>query len=310
MPPDITLRQLTYFSTLVDAGQYRRAARSLGISQPSLSLQIAALEKAVGARLLERRRSGLILTPEGRDVSEMVTRILREVEALTLYASPMRDNMTGTLRLGSTPTIGPYLLPRVLRRLHDRFPGLKLAIRDGAPRELVEDLAAGRYDLILTQLPVGRDDIRVAPLFREPLHVALDPAHRLAGVTQVRQADLAGEVMLSLSSGYALHRQVQALCDSAGARLSTEFEGTSLDALRQMVSLGMGITLLPALYVASEVRATGADVVTRPLRPAMHRNVGLAWREASGTPLAIDRFADLTRQVVRDEMGGILHPST
>ncbi|MCE8536186.1 hydrogen peroxide-inducible genes activator [Ruegeria pomeroyi] len=308
MPPDITLRQLTYFSTLVAAGQYRRAARSLGISQPSLSLQIAALEKAVGARLLERRRSGLILTPEGRDVSEMVARILREVEALTLYASPMRDNMTGTLRLGSTPTIGPYLLPRVLRQLHRQYPRLKLAIRDGAPRDLVEDLAAGRYDLILTQLPVGRDDIRVAPLFREPLELAVDPAHRLAGVPQVRQADLAGETMLGLSPGYALHGQVQGLCETAGARLSTEFEGTSLDALRQMVSLGMGITLLPALYVASEVRATGADVTTRPLRPAMHRTVGLAWRTATGTPPAIDRFIQLTRQVIHDEMSGILQP--
>ncbi|SDD76975.1 hydrogen peroxide-inducible genes activator [Ruegeria marina] len=310
MPPDITLRQLTYFSTLVAAGQYRRAARSLGISQPSLSLQIAALEKAIGARLIERRRSGLILTPEGRDVSELVARILREVDALTLYTSPMRDNMSGTLRLGSTPTIGPYLLPRVLRQLHRQFPKLKLAIRDGAPQELTEDLVAGRYDMILTQLPVGRDDIKVAALFREPLELAVDPDHRLAAAGQVRQFDLAGETMLSLSPAYALHRQIQVLCQNAGAHLSTEFEGTSLDALRQMVSLGMGITLLPALYVASEVRARQADVTTRPLRPAMHRTVGLAWRAASGKPPAIDRFTDLMRQVIREEMSNVLLPVT
>lgn len=308
MPPELTLRQLTYFSTLVAAGQYRRAARSLGISQPSLSLQIAGLEKALGAQLLERRRSGLILTPEGRDVSEIVARILREVEALALYSSPMRDNMSGTLRLGSTPTIGPYLLPRVLRQLHKRFPRLKLAIRDGAPRELTEDLVAGRYDMILTQLPIGREDITVAPLFREPLELAIDPDHGLNGAARIRQSDLAGETMLSLSPAYALHRQIQDLCQNAGARLSTEFEGTSLDALRQMVSLGMGITLLPALYVASEVRPPRADVLTRPLRPAMHRTVGLAWRTASGTPPAIERFTDLTRQVIREELADILMP--
>lgn len=301
MPNDITLRQIRYFAALSAAGQFRRAARRLGISQPSLSLQIAALEETLGTRLTERRRSGLILTPAGRDVSKLADRILREVDALKLYASPMQSDLSGTLRLGSTPTIGPYLMPRVLRRLHDAHPALKLAIRDGAPRDLTEELAAGRHDMILTQLPVRDDDIRVRPLFREPLLLAVARDHRLAGRDRAAKSDLRGEVLLGLSPGYALHRQAADLAEETGAMLSEEFEGTSLDALRQMVSLGMGVTLLPSLYVRSEVQHPDTDVAVIGFRPPMLRTIGLAWRAASGAPPAFARFGDVIRQVVGDE---------
>ncbi|MEY8839135.1 LysR family transcriptional regulator, partial [Cribrihabitans sp. XS_ASV171] len=147
---EITLRQIRYFTALSETLQYQRAARLLGISQPSLSLQIAALEESLGTKLLERRRSGLILTPEGREVAAQTRRILREVEALKLLARPMQADLSGTLRLGSTPTIGPYLLPRVLRRIHREHPDLKLIIRDGAPQDLAEELAGGHHDVILT----------------------------------------------------------------------------------------------------------------------------------------------------------------
>lgn len=131
--PEITLRQLRYFAVLSSVLQYRGAARQLGISQPSLSLQIAALEKALDTRLVERRRSGLILTPAGRDTAAQAKRILQDIERLSQTAGTSGNALEGTLRLGSSPTIGPYLLPRVLRRLHQSFPDLKLVIRDAPP---------------------------------------------------------------------------------------------------------------------------------------------------------------------------------
>ncbi|MBE1282637.1 MAG: LysR family transcriptional regulator [Rhodobacteraceae bacterium] len=299
--PDITLRQIRYFQVLSATLQYRRAARQLGISQPSLSLQIAALEEAVGAKLLERRRNGLILTPVGRDAAAQAEKVLREVEALEYIAGPSHAALSGTLRLGASPTIGPYLLPRVLRQLHLAHPDLKLVIRDGPPRELSEDLLAGRYDMILTQLPLAGEEVRVQPLFREPLTLAVPNDHRLVGRHKVRPEDLAGESVLSLSPAYALHGQVAGLCATAGATLRDEFEGTSLDALRQMVSLGMGVTLLPALYAGSEVRMAGAeeaDVAVLQMQPKMHRQIGLAWRRASGNPPAFVQFGTLIREVV------------
>ncbi|MCL6283897.1 LysR substrate-binding domain-containing protein [Ruegeria sp. 2012CJ41-6] len=301
MANDITLRQIRYFAALATAGQYRRAARQLGISQPSLSLQISALEETLGVRLLERRRSGLILTPEGRDIAGLAARVLHEVAQIEDYASPLQASLSGTLRLGSTPTIGPYLLPRVLRRLHAAYPELKLVIRDGALRDLTEDLVAGRHDIILTQLPVHSDEVQMQPLFREPLLLGVAHSHPLAGGDTAKRADLGGQKVLSLSPAYALHRQIADLCEATGATLLEEFEGTSLDALRQMVSLDMGVTLLPSLYVDSEVRQRDGDVSVLHLQPGLHRTVGLAWRRNSGNPRAFHLFRDVIRQVVAED---------
>ncbi|GAB5438343.1 hydrogen peroxide-inducible genes activator [Falsiruegeria mediterranea] len=298
---NITLRQIRYFAVLSSTLQYRRAAQQLGISQPSLSLQIAALEEALGARLIERKRSGLILTPTGREAAAQAERVLREVDGLVHVAGPSRSEMSGTLRLGSSPTIGPYLLPRVLRQLHQSYPDLKLVIRDSTPKELVEDLIAGRHDMILTQLPVPGDNLRLRTLFREPLSLAVAREHPLAERKQAVRADLSGESLLSLSPAFALHTQVTGLGVDTGATLRNDFEGTSLDALRQMVSLGMGVTLLPALYVRSEVNLRDPDVSVLDLRPPLYRQIGLAWRAASGEPPAFARFADLIRDVVRTE---------
>ncbi|MEX0347915.1 MAG: LysR substrate-binding domain-containing protein [Paracoccaceae bacterium] len=308
MANEITLRQIRYFAALATAGQYRRAARQLGISQPSLSLQISALEDALGLRLLERRRSGLILTPEGRDIAGLAARVLNEVGRMEGYASPLQTSLIGTLRLGSTPTIGPYLLPRVLRRLHAAYPKLKLVIRDGALRDLTEDLVAGRHDIVLTQLPVHSDEVQMQPLFREPLMMAVAQTHPLAGGDKARRADLEGQSVLSLSPAYALHRQIEDLCEATGATLLEEFEGTSLDALRQMVSLDMGVTLLPSLYVESEVRQRDGDVSVLHLKPGLHRTVGLAWRRNSGDPRAFHLFRDVIRQVVTEEFPHAVTP--
>lgn len=303
---EITLRQIRYFVALSKALQYQAAARQLGISQPSLTIQIKALEEAVGGRLVERKRGGLILTPLGRDVVVQAENVLGEVEALTFLGQPEDERLSGTLRLGSSPTVGPYLLPRVLRRLHAIYPDLKMVIRDGPPRALSEGLSAGQHDMILSQLPLPEDDLRVQSLYREPLSLAVPRDHALTTKESVSARDLAGESMLSLSAAYAMNRQIAAFAQSAGAVLREDFEGTSLDALRQMVSLGMGITLLPALYVQSEVRLADPDVVTLPVRPAQSRTIGLAWRISSGQPPAFVKIGTFIRQIVKEEFADVV----
>ncbi|WP_293576800.1 hydrogen peroxide-inducible genes activator [Phaeobacter sp.] len=303
---DITLRQLRYFAVLSRALQYRTAARQLGISQPSLSLQIAALETHLGAPLVERRRSGLILTAVGRETAQRAEEILRSVDALGQLAGSAQEQLVGTLRLGSSPTIGPYLLPRVLRGLPAAFPDVKLIIRDGPPRMLTEDLMAGQHDLILTQLPVPRDDIRHEFLFREPLLLAVSQRHPLAGQAKISRTALEGESMLGLNASYSLGRQTSDLAAASGAMLRQDLEGTSLDALRQMVSLDMGVTVLPALYVESEVRGGGGDVDVLALRPEPYRHVGLAWRSSSGNPASYQRLASYIREVLAREFAGTI----
>ncbi|MDF9303366.1 hydrogen peroxide-inducible genes activator [Tritonibacter mobilis] len=290
--PELSLRHLRYFAVLSRALQFRRAARQLGISQPSLSLQIAALEEIVGAPLLERRRNGLILTAAGRDVAARAERILADCELLVNASATRRAGLSGTLRLGSSPTIGPYILPQVLKRLHETYPDFRLIIRDGPSRDLLEDLVAGKHDLILTQAPIQRDDIRFHPLFREPLYLVVPRGHPLAMAGVARRRDLGQEQFLSLNPAYALRRQVEGLAQTVGARMQDDIDGTSLDAIRQMVALGMGVTLMPQSYTRSEIDNRKDDVCVVTLKPGLERHIGLAWRVSSGNPASFEELAE------------------
>lgn len=305
MTDEITLRQLRCFAALAEARHYRRAAERLGVSQPSLSQQIVNLEAAMGLELVERGRRGAVLSPAGREVLAHARRVLDEVSALEALPQALRHGAGGTIRLGSTPTLGPYILPYVVRRLRREFPGLKIIIRDAAPLVLRDELLAGRHDLILTQLPVNSGDVEVERLFREPLKLVVAQDHPLASRDAAEDADLSGQDMLALSSAYVLHEQIRSLCDEVGATLRQDYEGTSLDALRQMTALDMGLCLLPSLYVLSEIPAEHGDVaVLRFRRDRFTRSVGLVWRRRSAHGAVIARVAGVIRSVARDRFSG------
>jgi LysR family transcriptional regulator, hydrogen peroxide-inducible genes activator len=311
VPQQPTLKQLQYFAALAEAGHYRRAAERVGISQPSLSLQIANLEDALHLQLVERGRAGAVLTPAGREVHARARRILEDVTALVDMSERLKTGLAGTIRLGSSPTLGPYILPNVVRRLHDRFPSLRLFIRDGAPRDLLQDLLDGRHDLILTQLPVASSDVTIRRLFREPLRLAMARDHPLARRGVIGDGDLAGQNLLALSSAFTLHAQIAALAQEVGANLRQEYEGTSLDALRQMAAMNMGLTFLPALYVQSEIAAPDGDVAVVPFRrDRFTRSIGLAWRKTAGDAAAYAALADVMRDVATSDFGRLVHVET
>ncbi|SFQ57731.1 LysR family transcriptional regulator, hydrogen peroxide-inducible genes activator [Roseivivax halotolerans] len=307
MRGDITLKQLIYFVALADTKHYRRAAERVGISQPSLSQQILGLEGALGLELVERGQRGAVLTPSGRTVLAQARKVLAEVEVLRGSAVDVRDGIAGTIRMGSTPTIGPYFLPRVMRRLHRDHPGLKVIVRDAPPAVLHEELIAGRHDLILTQLPVRSADIQIRRLFREPLKLAVAQDHPLAERESLTDADLAGRDILALAETYPLHDQIAALCDELGAELRQDYEGSSLDALRQMTALDMGLSFLPALYVHSEVAVEDGDVSILPFRrDRVVRSVGLAWRRRSAHGALIDAISEVARRVAREHYASVV----
>ncbi len=304
---EITLRQLRYFVALSEAGHYRKAAERTGISQPSLSQQILRLETALGVDLVERGRRGAVMTPAGREVLAQARKVLEEVELLTGRARQAKEGIGGTIRLGTTPTLGPYLLPYVTRRLHRAYPSVKLIIRDAAPRVLQDELIEGRHDMILTQLPVQSDDVEVMRLFREPLKLAVAQEHALAIKPKLLDTDLAGQDILSLSDAYMMHSQTVRLCEELGARLRQDYEGTSLDALRQMTALNMGLSFLPALYVRSEVATESGDVMIRSFRgDRLTRSIGLVWRRRSAHVALTRRFGDMIRGVVQDRFADLV----
>lgn len=307
MARDVTLKQLRYFQALAETRHYRKAAERVGVSQPSLSQQISGLEAALDVALIERGQRGAVLTPAGREVLRQARKVLDEADLLEVLAQGAKAGTHGTLRLGSTPTLGPYFLPYVMRRLHQDHPSLKVVVRDASPRVLQEELMAGRHDLILTQLPVWSEDVTVERLFREPLKLAVAQDHPLAGVDAIGDADLDGRDILALSSNYQLHHQIVALSEELGASLRQDYEGTSLDALRQMVALDMGVAFLPALYVQSEVRPETGDVVIKAFRKdRFTRSIGLVWRRRTAHGDVIARLAEVIRAVARDRFGTLV----
>lgn len=306
--PIPTVKQLRYFVALAETQHYRKAAEQVGVRQPSLSLQIRNLEALLGLNLVERGRAGATLTPSGREVLAHAKSVLAEVGALMATTEQLTDGLSGTFQLGASATLGPYLLPRVVERLHHQHPDLRLFIRDGAPQDLLQDLLAGRHDVILTQLPVQSTDVITTRVFREQLHLVVAQNHRLAKASKATNADLAGENVLSLSTKFTLHGQIAQLTQEVGASLLQDYEGTSLDAIRQMVAMNMGVSFLPSLYVASEIREPISDVAVIPFRPGRFtRTIGLVWRKSAGQAAGYAKFASFIGDVTREHFGSLVH---
>jgi len=274
-----TFRQFSYLVALSDHRSFRRAADAVRISQPTLSQQIRSLETQLGVTLVERNDNPVQLTPIGRAVVVRARRLLLDREDIKALAKRASEGLVGTIRFGVTPTLGPYLLPAIVGSLHKRFPEVRLYIREGIPDEQARELARGELDMLLSPMPVMGSDLHVEPLIREPLHVVVPPDHALAKQAIVRKRDLAGAGFLSLDRRHHAHRQTRELCEETGAVLLEDYDGTSLDALRQMCGSGIGFALLPELYLRSEVG--GEDMVAR-LKLAdwtASRSIATVWRE-------------------------------
>lgn len=301
-----TLRQLSYLVALADHLHFRRAAESVHVTQPTLSAQLQQLEKRLGADLVERG-GPVVLTPLGRELAERARAVLAQVEEIRALAAASPHGHTGTIRLGVPPTLGPYLLPHIVPRLHAAHPQLKLYVREGRPSDLQAGLGAGTFDLVISPLPIAGGDLAVEALFREPLRIAVAPDHRLAGAGtgrseragRIERADLADEAVLSIEPGHHLHEQVAALCEDYGARLLRDYEGTSLDTLRLMVGMGVGLAFLPALYVRSEIGERG-ELVVLDLAVNPYRQIGLAWRARSVHAPLFEQIGGLIREVADD----------
>ncbi|HEB90085.1 MAG TPA: hydrogen peroxide-inducible genes activator [Deltaproteobacteria bacterium] len=291
-----TLRQIEYFLGVAEASSFRGAASRLDVSQPTLTHQVLALEEGLGIELFERSRRGTTLTPAGRELLPHARRAVEEIQGLRDRALALSGEPGGTHRLGVTATLGPYLLPHILPTIHRRYASLKLYVREGAPRDLEAGLVSGGHDLILTSLPVDERSLAVTPLFREPLKLVMSSEHRLARKKRIDRRDLAGESVLTIEEHHHFHRQIGQLCHRLGARILRDYEGTSLDTLRQMVVMGMGVAFLPALYIRSEIHRPRELRVSSVHGEEIHRTHALAWRSASPAgPL----FKDLSREIRR-----------
>ncbi len=296
-----TLRQFQYLTTLADTGSFAQAARLCHVSQPTLSQQVKALEGRLGVRLLERSTTGAVLTPIGRSIVAKARIVLGHVRDIEALATSAANGLTGTLRLGTTPTLGPYLLSPIIAELHRVAPGLRLYVREGIPEAQSLALSRGDLDLLLGPLPIVGDDLEVQPLFREPLYLVSAIDSDLAG-GRIESAALAGRTLLSLDTRHHLHRQVAEIAHLHGMSLSPDYEGTSLDSLHQMVASGLGLSVLPALYLSSDVGGAAGVVVLDVVGWKAHRSIALAWRRGASMEPAFRAIASHVQRSAQDRL--------
>jgi LysR family transcriptional regulator, hydrogen peroxide-inducible genes activator len=278
---DITFKQLRYYSVSARYNSLRQAARELRISQPSLSAQLSALEESLGVALFERNRSGIYLTPLGRDLLKETHTAIEAVNVISESANYASKGPTGTFRLGVTPSIGPYALPWILPTIHKQYKNIKLFVREEVYTDLARGLIDGNYDLIFTTLPLDDPSITVMPLFREPIYLVTSKAHRFAKEKSVKGIELKGEEILTIEEHHQFYKQVEDLCSKFHAKLLRDYEGTSLDAIRQMVYMEMGIAFMPALYLRSEIKGRDNLHILSLEDESIFRIHALAWRNTS-----------------------------
>ncbi len=295
----ITLQQLRYVAAIADTLHFRRAADRCNVTQPTLSAQLATLEDTLGVQLVERSRARVVMTPEGAEIATRARAVLREVDDILDYAQRGASTLGGTIRVGVVQSLGSYLLPLVIPDLHASYPDLKLYVREGRAQDLLDRLDDGSLDLLFFPLPAKGTELEDARLFREPLQVVTSTEHPLSAMDRIPREDLAGETLLSLEAGHRLHDQVRQICEATGAELSLEYGATSLDTIRQMVAMGLGISLLPALYIRSEVRPNTL-VTARPLLgPQPFRTVGMVWRKRAPRAAEYGELAQNLRAILR-----------
>lgn len=289
-----TLRQLQYLVAISDTGKFGDAAKRLNVSQPSLSAQVADMEAHLGNVLIERGRHGAFMTPLGEETVRRARHILRNVEDLKALAQSGGGDLVGRVRLGVLPTIGPYLLPAVTRHLHSRYPEFRLGVREERTIDLEAHLHDGRLDAVISTIE-DHGDAEHMYLFEESLWICAapdDPLARAAG--DVRLDDLKGRPLLTLGYGHRFNLIIQSLAEAAGAHVSSEYEGTSLDAIRQMAEMGAGVAIFPSLYALTEARRD-PDLVVRKIDDRLaRRDISLIWRKTS--PLG-DRLQKLGEEL-------------
>ena len=284
----MTLTELRYIVAVARERHFGRAAEACFVSQPTLSVAIKKLEEELDVKLFERGTTEVSVTALGEAIVQQAQVVLEQAAAIKEIAKRGQDPLTGALRLGLIYTIGPYLLPELVRHTIALTPQMPLMLQENFTLKLLEMLRSGELDCAIMAEPFPDTGLAVAPLYDEPFMVAVPSAHPLAQRSSITSEELKQETMLLLGTGHCFRDHVLEVCpefarfasDAEGIRKS--FEGSSLETIRYMVASGMGITVVPQLSVRAFERSSGADHVRYiPFAaPAPTRRVVLAWRRS------------------------------
>ena len=302
-----TLRQLQYFVAVADHGAFGAAADALAVSQPGLSKQLATMEEELGSVLFERTSRRVMLTPVGEALLHRARAILQEINEFRAVARGSVGLFGNRLSIGVLPSIGAYFMPVATRRLHRLYPDLRLAVREGTTIQLLSLLREGKIDIVIGT-PTNEPDFASVPLFAETLWIcAASDDSLMVQDGPVTLADLSDKPLLSLSSGFRLTEIVEQLARQAGTFVSHDYQGASLDAVRQMAVMGAGVAVLPSLYALAEAVRDPEFVLRRIDHPDAIHEISLHWRRSSPIQDDFQRLAEeliVVKQHIREAREG------
>ena len=303
---DLSMRHLRYFDALARHGHFGRAAEDCTISQPALSTQIKDLEDILGSQLVERGGRQARLTHLGEEFAKRARAILRAVDELETFARLQGQQALGRLRLGIIPTVAPYFLPDLMTALQGRYPGIELRPREAITQKLLEDLQEGRLDAAILALPVSDSGLAAMPLIEEEfvlVRPAVEADHPVPSAEGLRTMRL-----LLLEEGHCFREQALAFCAPTVAAPRDLIEGSSLSTLVQMVSAGIGVTLVPDMAVAVETRSAHV-ALQRLASPRPTRRIGLIWRKSSPIADELHAVGQLVGDIMRSRKSAV-QPAT
>jgi LysR family hydrogen peroxide-inducible transcriptional activator len=289
----MNLKDLKYLVALADTGHFGKAAERTFVSQPTLSAQLKKLEEYLGVKLVERQPRNVQLTEVGKQVVVRARRMLDEGDQIVALARNNKDPFAGRLKLALIPTIGPYLLPRVMQKIRKALPQLGLMLYEHQTEALLKRLHDGEVDLGIMALPIAQDGMETRELYEEAFTVALPNHHALAAKSTIKVPDLKGQTLLLLEDGHCLRDQALEVCSRIDIREAEDFRATSLETLRQMVVAGLGITLLPETAVESPFGSQRGLTIRQFSKPVPTRTVGAVWRKSSTRAEAIAAVCDI-----------------
>jgi len=290
---NLTLKHLRYFEALARHGHFGRAADACAISQPALSMQIKELEQTLGSALFERGARQVRLTCFGEAFSARVRDILVSVDELADLARASQDRLIGRLRIGVIPTIAPYLLPTIIGNLTRLYAGLDLHIRETVTPKLIQELEDGRLDAAIVALPVSEPSLAEVALFSENF-VLVRPGEDEG--KPVPSAETLREMrLLLLEEGHCFRDQALSFCNMHTTLPRESLDGSSLSTLVQMVSAGIGVTLIPEMAIPVETRSAAVSVV-RFRNPQPARTIGMIWRTTSPLSRQFLQISEIIRQ--------------
>ncbi|MCB1957516.1 MAG: hydrogen peroxide-inducible genes activator [Rhodocyclaceae bacterium] len=300
----MTLTDLRYLVALARERHFGRAAEKCHVSQPTLSVAIKKLEDQLGVTLFERSAADVKITEIGQRIVDQAEKVLSEANLVKEIAASGKDPLAGPLRLGVIYTIGPYLLPRLIPRVHALAPKMPLFIQENYTGRLTEALKRGELDVIVISLPYQEQGIVTRVVYDEPFRVLLPTGHAWERQRNIDPDMLADDQLLLLGAGNCFRDQVLEVCPHCrtGSGLQRTLEGSSLETIRHMVATGIGVTILPS-SAADELPDHNPLLSVRPFAdPQPSRKVALAWRVTYPRTGVIDV---LTRAIRDSSLPGV-----